>query len=296
MFVPYEREGVFVGLTEFSIYSFYVGAPNVRGDVYVPYVGPKVGMRVAFKKIGLKIAVALPPAFPDEVERRGSSTETSVIINQYWRSFGFDFYHQVYKGLYADNPMSELSPDRPRKFPQMPDAYVVNSGINLYYAFDPDHYSMKAAFSQTEMQTASGGSWLLNPFYNHLRLDVGDVYYPGTDPHAPTQPPNIHAGNFDTLGLGGGYGFCLVLGRWFIATQGLAGLGVQLERTDRVVEGASDNFSPAWMVNVNASAGYSHENFIWGVKGLGQMLVSRIRDLQVASQLGSAQVYAGGRF
>jgi hypothetical protein len=219
-----------------------------------------------------------------------------LILNQYWRAFGFDAYYQLYKGLYADNPLAELSPNRPRKFPQMPDALVMNAGVNFYYVFKPEHYSLKAAFSKNEMQTASGGSWLLNPFYNHLRMDVGDVFYPGTDPSGPKAPPNIHAGNFDTLGLGVGYGYCLVLKRFFVAAQGLAGLGLQLERTDRLSDGASSNFSPAVMFNINASVGINHQTFLWGIKGLGQSLSSRIRDLQVASQLASIQLFAGGRF
>jgi hypothetical protein len=50
------------------------------------------------------------------------------------------------------------------------------------------------------------------------------------------------------------------------------------------------------MLNLNASAGISHQDFLWGIKALGQSLSSRIRDLQVASQLVSIQVFGGGRF
>jgi hypothetical protein len=294
-FLAFEQKHLFITSLDFSFYSFYLGAPDIYGSSYLPNYAPKLGLQYGYRGYGARIGIPLSPP-PDEVDRRGPSKETNYILSRHWRSFGVDLYYQSYKGLYAHKPMADFSSDRPQRFPQLPDAFVSNFGVNAYHVFSPDRYSLEAAFSQSEFQTASGGSWLLSFYYNHVQLSTGDVFIKGTDPTAPNKPPDINSGIFDTLGAGGGYGYAYIKGRGFIAGQGVLGAGLQYQRVSRITEGPTETLSPAINISANISAGINEKTYLWGVRGFWYSLSSRIRELQIASNTVSGQLFFGRRF
>ncbi|MES2856972.1 MAG: DUF4421 family protein [Bdellovibrionota bacterium] len=294
-FVAFNKNHLLVTYLDFSFYSFYLGAPDINGSSYLPNYAPKIGIQYGYRGIMMKFTVPLGSP-SDEIDRRGPSKESGYILSRHWRSLGVDLYYQSYKGLYAHKPMADFSNDRPRRFPQLPDAHVLNFGVNVYHVLSPDSYSLQAAFSQTELQTASGGSWLLNAFYNHVQLSTGNIFLPGTDPTAPTAPPDIHSGIFDTLGAGGGFGYAYIDGKIFAVAQGVLGLGIQYQRVAQNSDGPSEQLSPAINLSANVSAGVNEGTYLWGIRGFWYSLSSRVRDVQIASNTVSGQIFLGGRF
>ena len=294
-FTSFSQRHLLLGLTEFSLYSLYLGAPDIRGSSYIPNFSPKVGLQYGYKNITVK--AAFPIRQPSrENYRRGRSRETSYILSQHWRGFGFNVYYQSYQGLYAHRPLSDFSANRPDRFPQLPGAFVANAGINTYWVMSPDKYSLRAAFTQNEFQSLSGGSWLLNAYYNHLQLSTGDVFIPGTDPNSPNAPPDLSSGKFDTIGVGGGYGYAYVRGRFFAVGQAVGGLGVQYQRTKELTQENLETYAPALVLNANISAGVKTETQLGGARLLVHSISSRIVDVQVSSTLVSGQLFYGARF
>jgi hypothetical protein len=295
IFEGYPQPWLIEGILEAPLYSFYLGAPNVRGMAYLPNFAPKLGPRIYYRGAGMTATFALP--IPQaELDRRGHTTEVSFIFNPFQRQFGFDFYYQHYQGFYEDNPLTELRTDKPDAYPQLPDAAITNAGVNAYYIFRPEHYSLAAAFNQTEFQTLSGGSWLINPFYNHLSLAVGSIFIPGSDPSGPQSAPAMQGGTFDTLGVGAGYGYAYIYQRCFVTLQGAVGIGPQFQEIDHDDGSEDRNLAFAAKMNVNLSGGYNWKTYLTGVKILVDSLSAQVGSVQMYSSLVSGQFFFGGHF
>jgi hypothetical protein len=293
IFQPVESHWLVESVFEFPFYSFYLGAPAIRGLAYLPNFAPRVGARVIYKGVGSTMTLSLPIP-KSEVERRGDSSTSSIILNSYWRQYAYDIYYQRYRGFYAASPFTELSTHKPARYPQLPGAQVLNYGGNAYILFRPDGYSLKAAFDLSEYQTRTGGSWLLNPFYNHLEMTVPGRFVPGSDSNP--QPPNLGAGRFDTAGAGFGYGYMYVYQHFFATGQVAYGPGIQFQRIKRTDGDDSNVWSLAAKLNVNLSVGENFPVYVGGVKFLADSIWAKVLNTQVSSTLVSVQFFFGRRF
>lgn len=288
---PWTVQGVF----ELPFYSFYLGAPAIHGQAYVPNFAPRLGPRIGYKDFGGIVTFGLPiPA--SEKHRRGDSTYTNFILNSYWRQNAFDFYFQRFRGFYVSSPFTELSVHKPDVYPQLPDATVLNAGFNWYHVMSPNHYSLKAVFDLSEFQLKSGGSWIYNPYYTHLEMFLGNKFIPGSDVNALTQMPNLSSGRFDTLGCTVGYGYSYVELPFFATGQLAWGPGLQLQRFRRDDGDDHKVLNLAAKLNVNLATGWNHKDYVAGLKVLVDSLWARVQDTQVSSSLISIQLFAGTRF
>jgi len=283
------------GVVDFSFYSFYLGAPAINGKAYTPSFGPRVGPRILYKDFGTTITLPLP--MPEsEIHRRGSTVQRNFIANTYWRQNALDVYYQRYSGFYVVSPFSDMSFKRPAVYPQLPDAVVTNVGFNWYYNFDPESYSLKAAFDHTEFQLRSGGSWIGHGFYNHLEMGLGNRFVKGSDDHDLTAIPKLSSAKIDSIGGAYGYGYTYIRGRYFATAQGIGGLAGQYQQVDRSEGADLKTFAIALKFNINLAAGFNHKEYIIGAKVLLDTLSSRVETVEVSSSLASAQIFAGQRF
>lgn len=282
------------GLAELPAYSFYLGAPNIQGVSYQPNVNVRLGTRIVWKNFGATIAFPLP--IPEsERERRGDSSQTSLVLNKYWRQHAADFYFQRFKSFYIASPISEFG-RRPDRYPQLPDAKISNLGLTWYYALQPKTYSLKAAFSQTEFQAQSGGSWLRAFFYNRLEVDLGERFLPGSDPNSLNTMPNLAAGRFETLGAGIGYGHTWIRERRFATAQLVAMPALQYQRIQKSQGRDGEHVTWAAKANLNLSGGWNYKKYVLGLKVLIDTQYSKINHTQVWSTLPVGQAFIGGRF
>ncbi|MGE0526121.1 MAG: DUF4421 family protein [Bdellovibrionales bacterium] len=283
------------GVMEFPFYSFYVGAPAIHGHAYLPNFAPRLGPRVSYEDLGFIITFGLPQP-RQEKQRRGDSTYKNVVLSSYWRQNAMDLYFQDFKGFYASSPFTELSFAKPARYPQLPDAHILNAGFNWYYVVNPTRYSLRAAFDQTEFQLRSGGSWVYHPFFNHLEIYLGNAFVPGSNPNALSAIPNLAAGRFDTLGLGAGYGYTYIRSYLFACIQGVLGPALQLQKLQRTEGGFTERVSYAGKLNVNFSAGWNYDRDVYGAKVLIDSLWARVENTEMYSSLVGIQIFYGRRF
>jgi hypothetical protein len=297
-------EDIFESLKEFPMIQavleapftyLYLGDPQIRGVVFSPSFAPRLGARLAWKNLGATLTLGLP--IPDnEEERRGHSPQTNLIFNSYWRQHALDVYYQRYKSFYVSSPGRELSVHKPKRYPQLPDARLLSFGLNWYYAANPEAYSFRAAFDFTEFQTKSGGSWLLNPFYNHSEISLGGRLIAGIGDDSITEIPKLASGRFDTFGTGLGYGYTLILSRYFASALATVGPGLQVQHVERV-DGANNRaYNLSWKINTNFSAGWNSKRYVVGVKLLFDSLTSRVAAREFSTNLVAGQLFFGGRF
>lgn len=287
--------GLVRGLIEFPVYSFYLGAPDINGVAYVPNFSPRLGLDISWKEYGLIFSIALPLP-KEEIDRRGNSDQFNFVINRYWRSYGLDLYYQQYRGFYVANPLMELDIQKPDRYPRLPDARVINYGFNFYQVLHPESYSLGASFGLSEIQVKGGGSWLATVFFNHLEIESGQAFLPGSDPSSMQTRPDLQSGTFQTIGGGGGYGHTWLRNQVFLTAQGIAGLGAQLQKIDEVVRNPESRIHVALKLNANLAVGYTSENYVIGGKVLADAVVSNIRNTQVYSTLINGQIFVGKRF
>lgn len=290
-----EHPWLAAGVFEFPFYWFYLGAPAIKGSAYVPNFLPRLGAKVGYKDFGAQITLGLPILSKSEQNRRGKSSQNGLTVNSYWRQNAFDLYFQRFTGFYVSDPFTEAKPSKPARYPQLPDTTVTNWGLNWYYVSNPERYSLKAAFDQNEFQLRSGGSWIFNPFYNHLEMYLGSVFIPGSD-SSVTSLPNLATGRFDTLGLALGYGYTYINAHFFATAQGAIGPGVQYQRIHRNDGNESDVTGIAAKFNVNLATGWNYSEYVGGMKVLIDSLSAKVVDTQVTSSLISVQLFYGRRF
>jgi len=294
-FQSFQQKGFARTSIEFPAYSFYLGAPALNGVAYVPDFSPRLGLQVGWEDYSVSTSFALP--LPEnEVYRRGSTDQLSFIFSKHWRQWGLDMYYQRYKGFYLSSPFTELDVNKPTRYPQLPDAQTSNYGISVYYTMDPDHYSLAAAFSQSEFQTATGGSWLLHPFYNHVELTTGTIFVKGSDANSQQSMPDLRSATLDTFGMGLGYGHTWIKDRRFISAEGAIGPGLQFQQIEYSGYDRSSGTNLAAQINVNVAAGWNQDVYTWGARALAHSLLSNVKGEQIDSTLIQGQIFFGGRF
>jgi hypothetical protein len=290
-----EHPWLTAGVLEFPFYWFYLGAPAIKGSAYLPNFLPRLGARIGYKDMGAQLTLGLPVLGKSEQYRRGKSTQSGLTVNSYWRQNAFDLYFQRFTGFYVSDPFTETKASKPARYPQLPDTTVSNFGLNWYYVSNPARYSLKAAFDQNEFQLKSGGSWIFNPFYNHLEMFLGSVFIPGTG-SSVTSLPNLASGRFDTLGMALGYGYTYIHLHFFATAQGALGPGVQYQRIQRADGNESQVTSIAGKLNVNLASGWNYPEYVGGMKVLVDSLSAKVVDTQVTSSMITIQFFFGQRF
>ncbi len=284
-----------LGILDFPFYSFYLGAPAVHGVAYVPNFAPRLGPRILYRDIGATITMALP--VPDnEKRRRGDSTHTGISFNSYWRRNAMDLYYHRFRGFYVSSPFTELSFNKPERYPLLPDARATTYGINWYFVSSPARYSLRAAFDLHEFQLKSGGSWIYNPYYNHLQISVGNEFIPGIGSESLVALPNLASGRMDTAGMAVGYGYTYIYNHYFATAQGAIGPGLQYQRIQRTDGNDTEVVSFSAKVNVNLSTGWNNEKYVGGMKVLVDTIWAQVSDTQVYSSLINVQFFLGYRF
>lgn len=294
-FKEWVEPGTIKTFIELPLYSFYLGKPDVsHGVAYLPNSALRLGTNIFWKSLALVLSVALPIP-KEEIDRRGNSDQFNLILEKYWRDYGVSAYYQNYRGFYISNPVSELDFHKPDRFSQLPDAESKSYGVNFYKTLDDLSYSLKAGFAQKEVQNESGGSYLLTAFYNHLELNLGNKFIPGSSTDTPQIAPSLKSVRLDTIGGGGGYGYTWVFEKFFITAQGTANVGIQ----NQIVKSNSvddQSVAPAFKVNAQLSTGYYFENSILGIQALGDTTFSTTKEVDIYSTVLNAYLYYSYRF
>jgi len=117
------------GDSDFPAYWFYLGAPALQGEAYLPSFGPRLGPRIIWEDVASRCLRAADPrpSVPPWVQYANRSH-----LNSYWRQNAMDIYYQHFRDF---TPQSgrELSVHRPNAIRSFPTRTVTNAGFNWYY-------------------------------------------------------------------------------------------------------------------------------------------------------------------
>ena len=157
----------------------------------------KTTISVAATYRGITASVALNPA-----KLSGAYEDYEFNLNYYSSRLSLDFSYQRAESLSGD-------------IERMGNSYSMESGdakmkvVNLvgYYTFNHRRFSYPAAFNQSYIQRRSAGSWLAGISYQGGTIETTEDLK-ARSPKAPEV--QIRIGH---VGIGGGYGYNLVLGQ-----------------------------------------------------------------------------------
>ena len=154
-----------------------------------------LSMAVAYR--GLGAAVALNP-----MKLAGKSQDYELNVNSYSNRFGFDIVFLSSKTYHGKASMNdEVTPIEKGAIRQQ----ALN--VNLYYAFNSKRFSFPAAFSQSYLQRRSAGSFMVGASFDGQITDID------ANETANQQPINL---KLMEIGIGAGYGYNLVAGKWWL--------------------------------------------------------------------------------
>ena len=170
---------------------------------------------------GIGAAIAINPA-----KWSGDYKDYELNLNYYGSRLSLDLSYQRSESLSGD-----ICGDRGDKRLETDDATLKVLNLVGYYTFNHRRFSYPAAFTQSYIQRRSAGSWLVGISYQGGSIKTNDEL----KQRAPDAPEITI--EFGHIGLGGGYGYNLVLGRKWLLHASLLPTAVVYNRNKMIVNG-----------------------------------------------------------
>lgn len=229
---------------------------------------------------GLVLGFALNP-----LKWAGKNKDFEYNMLSYGRKFGFDVAY-VTSNTFAGT--SELGNTKSNVEAGNVGQRLLN--LNAYYVFNHRRFSYPAAFSQSQIQLRSAGSWLLGASVNGGKVTATDD---------AVNALTYNKMRYVNIGLGGGYGYNLVLGRWLIHGSCISELVVANYSRMEMDEGRvkMPYRFPNFIVQGRVAALYNWKKSFVGVTGVSNFSsMGTEKQLDVLQVKWMARVFYGFRF
>lgn len=194
---------------------------------------------------------------------RGNTSSTDFQLTIIGRKVITDLNYQSYNGFYiyntSDFKISETAGDT---IVVRPDINVTSFGINTYYVFNSRKYSLRGAFSFTDVQKKSAGSFMAGVYHSHVVFSSNDSSFirsPFMNNFSPILR-QINQISQISAGLSGGYGYTFVIYKKFSYSIAVnLGLGAQ-KTYYRTIDGHDESFKLNLATNMNAKNALRYDN------------------------------------
>ncbi len=170
---------------------------------------------------GIGAAIAINPA-----KWSGVYKDYEFNLNYYGSRFSLDLSYQRSESLSGD-----FHGDSGDKRLESGEATLKVLNLVGYYTFNHRRFSYPAAFNQSYIQRRSAGSWLIGISYQGGSIRTNDDLK-----QRASDAPEITI-EFGHIGLGGGYGYNLVLGRKWLLHASLLPTVVVYNRNKMILNG-----------------------------------------------------------
>lgn len=229
---------------------------------------------------GISAGIAINPA-----KLRGKNNDYEFNMNAYSNRFGADVIYSSAKTFHGDVTQGD-------------DKFHIDAGmvrqrlftVNTYYVFNYRRFSYPAAFSQSQIQRRSAGSWILSMSYLGNFIHVSDNI---NDGNAETSIHNVN------IGIGGGYGYNLVTHRnWFFHLSSTPEF-VVFEKSRLTTNDEQKNmpfkFPSVIVVGRMAVVHYLKKYFIGGTVVVTNILTGDRDELEISNTKWRTRIFVGMR-
>lgn len=210
---------------------------NVKGTVNGKYskanlsTSHKTTLSIGASYRGISASLSLNPA-----KMKGLYKDYELNLNYYSSRLSLDFSYQKSETLAGDIEMRPIGeqgmPDNnENKRLQAGDAMLKVTNVAAFYTFNHRRFSFPAAFNQSYVQRRSAGSWLAGLSYQGGSIKTSQNLRQ-RNPNAPDT--RIYVGH---VGIGGGYGYNLVIGRKWLFHLSMLPTAVVYNRNNMTING-----------------------------------------------------------
>ncbi len=218
-----------------STYTYLVSSANKfeikdlssgRVIKYAPNTGVSMGFGFNYKWLGLALSFGLKN---NEIEKKGKSESFNLSTTIFGRKNVIDAKLQLYSGFYIENPwIYDTSWVDTLNFPQRSDLITNFASFSWVYVFNNKEFSYKAAFTQSEIQRKSAGSFLLGTFASYDIIAADSSILPVAARSNFVENANFEMSGNLNITIGAGYAYSFIFGKHFYLTMSLMqGIGAQ---------------------------------------------------------------------
>ncbi|HXS36166.1 MAG TPA: DUF4421 family protein [Flavipsychrobacter sp.] len=255
------------GSKDYIDYKLFDDHFNEQID-YKPNIPFTLGIGASYKFAAFNIGFAAP--FVNKNHVYGTTHFFDVSTHFYLQRYSIDIYGNSYHGYYLNNAAGLVSPPNLNNPNYLrPDLLTGFIGISFQYIFNAARFSYLGAFSQTEYQKKSAGSFLFGAgiYTEFTKADsqlipanfVEQKYFGGSQ---------FNKSNIYSVVLNGGYAYTLVFKKHFFVTGSLDfGIGLNyITLTNTITESRTGNFEPLLNTDYRIATGYNSDNYFFSVQ------------------------------
>jgi hypothetical protein len=236
------------------------------------------------------------------VSKTGKSNFNDYQFNIYGKRFFYDINFQSYGGFYLHNTYDFKEYKFLESYYQRPDLDALAFGFNVYYVFNNKKFSYRGAFSFTQSQIKSAGTFITGTYFSTFAFTAGpDSSVVGSQvKESFKQFSTMKSGASFSSGLSFGYAYTFVLKKCFyISTSVIPGLGfnkINIERTDSTVFSGGNDVS--LKINFRFAIGYDNSKWFYGLSFLNDSYysLSNSAPVEIGYKVGKFRVFIGRRF
>ncbi|PIB33944.1 hypothetical protein BFP72_00095 [Reichenbachiella sp. 5M10] len=200
-----------------------------KSIIYRPNENVNIGFGVSTEWLSLAASFGMPFLNNDN-DIFGKTTALDFTSSIYLRKVAIDLLFQFYQGFFLANPQDLIPGYSSSQYPTRRDLTTLNMGTSAVYIFNHKRFSYRAAYTQSERQFKSAGSFLAGLYINAYRMEADSSLIPSDLIYA--NPNNDFRDiNFYNLGITGGYAYTAVIyHKIYVSASLTIGLGPQIER------------------------------------------------------------------
>jgi hypothetical protein len=197
--------------------SFILPAANRAGLEYKANTPLTIGVGATYNNLTLNLSYGFD--FLNNDNHKGKTKSIDLQAHLFPRKWALDFFAIKHKGLYL-TPESYIG-DGPANYYYRSDIQQMFLGFSGYRLLNPRRFSFNAAMMQNEWQKKSAGSLMAGGLVYYGQIKGDSSLVPKQVENFFPKAAGIDNINFFSVGIGGGYGYTLVIDKHFYLTGSL---------------------------------------------------------------------------
>lgn len=243
--------------------QFTVKPSNGVEVKYAPNTTSSSFLAFGYRNLGISLGSPNPQT-PESISVFGKTTGQDYQIKLFGKRMTHEFTYQKYSGYFISNSGDvDSAYSNNGKYIQRSDISTEKYGLNLIYNFQPEKFSLNAAFSQGAVQDSTSGSWLGVIVLQNNQFTSLPQLIPTTVSNPYGSYGNVMSGKSFTSGAGVGYGVSLVGKGFYAALQFIVGWSSQQQSLTHATGVAKSSTESSNFSNVKLGVGYNgKKNYI----------------------------------
>ncbi len=260
---------------------------------FKPNTSYSVGLSLNIFEVGLEASLSVPINVKNQ-ERYGTSTASDFRINTISKKWMLDAYHQKYSGFYFSNPNLVLPANQP--YPHRDDLQTRNFGLAFSYIFNADKFSMRSAYTFTERQRSSRGSFLFSYIISSFNLEGDSALIKQSERAGFGSGSAAYSMKFTSLGIGPGYSYNLVYQNFFLNLTLILGPAHYWIRYREEGGPVRYDIRISTFQSTRIGVGYNGNRFFGGISYSSQTRSLRFEQVSFSNEITTFRLMIGYRF